>query len=81
MGGVEDEGAKYTAGGERMRESAEEARVDFAFHCGKFVIAKTDRERGKESRRGAVERVREKDLCKEREYAKEPSKGDCCFKE
>lgn len=53
MGGAEDEGAKYTAGGERMRESAEEARVDFAFHCGKFVIAKTDREREGEQERSS----------------------------
>lgn len=34
--------------GERGEKEEEEerqtARVDFAFHCGKFVIAKTERE-------------------------------------
>lgn len=80
MGGVEDEGAKYTAkNGEERGENEEEeerqtARVDFAFHCGKFVIAKTEREEEGDKERERDEKGQRKRHVSARERASEWAK-------
>lgn len=72
MGGVGDEGAKYTAkNGEERGENEQTARVDFAFHCGKFVIAKTEREEEGDKERERDEKGQKKRHVSARERASE----------